>query len=137
MAYRVLQFSVTIPAETPQTAPVTIGLPMDNWDIEQIDLEVPPGPSGLMGFYVSNNGVQWIPQTAGSFLVWDNTKQSWPLSDQPNASGWAITGYNTGVYPHNVIVRMHVNPTSAETPTVTPTVTFVSTSVPTADPVTL
>ena len=138
MAQYVLQFSATIPAGTFETAPATVDLPMDNWDIEQIDLEVPPGPAGLMGFYVANNGVQWIPATPGAWLVWDDVQQSWPFTDQPNASGWAVVGYNTGVYDHSVTVRFHVNPTSAELATTTaPTVTFVSSDTPAADPVTL
>lgn len=138
MAQYVLQFSATIPAGTPKTAPVTIALPLDNWDIEQIDLEVPTGPAGLMGFYVANNGVQWIPATPGAFLVWDGVNQSWPFTDQPNASGWAIVGYNTGVYQHNVTIRFHVNPTSAAAPAAAaPTITFVSSDTPASDPVTL
>ena len=138
MAQYVLQFSATIPAGTLETVPATVDLPMDNWDIEQVDLEVPPGPAGLMGFYVANNGVQWIPATPGAWLVWDDVQQSWPFTDQPNASGWAVVGYNTGVYDHAVTVRFHVNPTSAATTTTSaPTVTFVSSDTPAADPVTL
>lgn len=138
MAIRVLQFSSTIPASTLQTAPATIALPIDNWVLERIDLEVPPGPQWLMGFAVFNNGVQWIPATVGQFIVWDNHRDSWPMTDQPNASGWAITGYNTGTYNHSVTVRFHVNNPQQSLPTPTaPAVTFVSTGVPVADPVTL
>lgn len=138
MAQYVLQFAVVIPAQTLPSAPVTIPITMDNWDIEQIDLDVPPGPAGLMGFYISNNGVQWIPATVGQFIVWDNHRDSWPMTDQPNASGWAITGYNTGTYNHSVTVRFHVNNPQQSLPTPTaPAVTFVSTGVPVADPVTL
>lgn len=138
MAYRVLQYSATIPAGTLITAPATVDLPVDNWDLEQLDLEVPAGPGGLMGFYVANNGVPWIPGGDGQWLVWDDTIQSWPFADQPNASGWSIVGYNDGVYDHAVTVRFHVNPVVAVTATpALPTVTFVSTALPTAEPVTL
>lgn len=138
MAQYVLQFSATIPPDTPQDAPVTVDLPLDNWNVEQIDLEVPAGPAGLMGFYVANNGVQWIPATPGSWLVWDDVQNSWAFTDQPNASGWAIVGYNTGTYDHSVVVRFHVNTTVPPTAAATaPTVTFVSTGVAAADPVTL
>lgn len=135
MAQRVFQFAATIPAGTPQSAPVTVPLAIDNWNLESIDLEVPPGPSGLMGFYVANNGVQWIPATPGAWLVWDDVQQSWWMQDQPNASGWEVTGYNTGVYPHSVIVRMHVNPTTTGSTSTTPaTLTVVTTQV--AEPAT-
>lgn len=138
MAYRVLQFVATIPANTPTSALHTVDLDLDNWVLEQLDLEVPPGPAGLMGFYVANNGVQWIPASAGTFLIWDDVQQSWPFSDQPDASGWSIVGYNTGTYDHSITVRFHVNPpaqpAAAGGP---PVVTFVTTAAPTPAPVTL
>jgi len=138
VAYRVLQFAATIPAGTPKSAPVTVALALDNWELEQLDLEVPPGPGGLMGFYVANNGVQWIPVGAGQFLVWDDVQQSWPFTDQPDASGWEIVGYNTGVYDHAVTVRFHVNvpaPPSAAAPAAG--LTFATTAVTAPAPVTL
>jgi hypothetical protein len=131
MALRVFQFGATIPAGTPQASPFTVPLSIDNWDLESIDLEVPAGASGLMGFYVANNGVQWIPNSPGTWLVWDDVQQSWFMDDQPNASGWAVVGYNTGYYPHTVTVRMHVNlPTAAEVASGAPAVTFVTSAAP-------
>lgn len=138
MALRVFQFACTIPANTPKATPAVIPIVLDNWELESIDLEVPAGPSGLMGFAVFNNGVQWIPASVGAWLVWDDIQQSWFMQDQPNASGWAIHGYNTGFYPHTVTVRFHVNPPVVNSPaTVPPTVTFVTSEAPTMAPVTL
>jgi hypothetical protein len=131
VAYRVLPFTVTIPAGTTKAAPFTQALAMDNWVIERVDLEVPAGPAGLMGFQVYNNGVAWLPYGAGEWIVWDDVRQSWTLEDQPDASGWAIVGYNTGVYDHAVTVRMHVNlpDTSASAPA-PPTITVVTSEAP-------
>lgn len=138
MALRVFQFACTITAGTPRTAPLTIPIDLDNWELESLDLEVPAGPSGLMGFAVFNNGVQWIPASVGAFLVWDDTNQSWFMQDQPNASGWSIVGYNDGFYDHTVTVRFHVNPPAVATPAATPpTVTFSTSAAPTQEPVTL
>jgi len=131
VAIRVFQFTVTIPAGTLQTAPQTADLNLDGWDLETLDLEVPPGPAGLMGFYVANNGVQWVPQGDGEWLIWDDVQHSWPITDQPNASGWQIVGYNTGDYDHDVIVRMHCSlPADQATAVTAPTITFVSTPQP-------
>jgi hypothetical protein len=115
VATRVLPFTVTIPAGTQKTAPVTIPLALDNWELESLDLEVPPGPSGLMGFQVYNNGVAWVPYGGGNWLVWDDVRERYSLTDQPNASGWAVVGYNTGVFDHAVILRFHVNPPTPPT----------------------
>jgi hypothetical protein len=110
VASRVLPFAVTIPPGTLKSAPYVQDLVFDNWQIESMDLEVPAGSTGCMGFQVWNNGVPWLPYGAGEWLVWDNVVQNWPLTDQPNASGWAIAGYNSGNFPHTVTVRFHVNP---------------------------
>lgn len=122
MATRILPYRVTIPAGTPETAPATIPIDLDNWDIEALDLEVPPGSAGLMGFQVFNNGVAWVPYGDGEWLVWDDVKERYYLTDQPNASGWAVVGYNTGTYDHDVILRFHVNPPAAIATTPAPAV---------------
>lgn len=136
MAFRVFQYVAVIPAGTLPTAPATTHITLDNWVIESIDLEVLPGPSGLMGFYVANNSVQWIPQSPGTWLVWDDVQMNWPMSDQPDGSGWAIVGYNTGTYDHSVTARFHVNQPAQ--PTVPPpTFTIITSDLPARPVVTL
>ena len=130
MATQVRQLTATIPANTPMTALVTIPISLDYVDIESIDLEVPPGPSGLMGFYIARSGQQWIPFESGEFLVWDDRFDSWYLSEQPTGSGWQIVGYNTDVYDHSVVVRFHTNPIAAPSSPPAPTLTFVTTGAP-------
>lgn len=138
MATRVLSFTATIPAGTPVAAPVTIPLSLDNWEIERIDLEVPPGPSGLMGFQLYNNGVAWIPYGTGKWLIWNDVKDSYYMTDQPSASGWAVVGYNTGAWPHTVTVRFHVNPvTAAPAAPSAASVTITTSNLPAQEPVTL
>lgn len=138
MALRVLQFAATIPAGTTKASPYTVPLALDNWEAEAIDLEVPAGPAGLMGFAVFNNGEQWLPLPAGTWLVWDNVRETWSLYGQPNASGWQIVGYNTGTYDHTITVRFHVNPPSTTQilPTA-PALTFVTSEAPERPPVVL
>lgn len=130
MALRVLPFTATIPANTPKSALHTVALDLDGWEIESIDLQVPPGPSYLMGFYIANNGVALYPYGADQFLVWDDRAESWSLNGQPNAGGWAIVGYNLDAqYDHSVYVRFHVNP-PAGAALVVPQITVISTPPP-------
>lgn len=131
MAAEVHQFTAKIPANTPQSALAVVALPLNLYDIESIDLEVPPGPSGLMGFYLALSGQQWLPWEAGEFLVWDDRFDSWPLTDQPTSYGWEIHGYNLDGYDHFVVVRFHVN--IVETPVdrpVTPVMTIITNVAP-------
>lgn len=138
MAVYVIPFTVVIPAGTTAAEPYTQELALDNWSIERIDLEVPSGPAGLMGFQVYNNGVPWIPYGADEWLVWDNVKEFYYMTDQPTGSGWAIAGYNTGFYDHSVTTRWHVNPTSSLQPApATPSITVVTSDVATGETTTL
>jgi hypothetical protein len=135
-----IRATATIPAGTPQGSDVTLELTLDNWIVEQVDLEVPRGPAGNMGFYLANNGVTWIPYQAGEYFVWDDHDQSFPVTDYPTGSGWEITGYNTGTYDHDVIVTFHVNaitPTGPDAPDLPLVLTFIETGVRNPDPVVL
>lgn len=112
MAERVLQSTAVIPAGTPFAAPATVKLPFDGWDIELIDLEVPPGPTGALGFQLANNGRPWIPRSVGEWLTWDDHVESFVPTGYPSAGGWQVIGWNVGAYDHAVVVRFHVNPIS-------------------------
>lgn len=126
MASEVHQFSAVIPAGTPFSAPVTIELGQANYEIESVDLEVPPGPSGLMGFYVALSGQQWLPWEMGEWIIWNDRTESWLTNDQVTNGGWEIVGYNNGVYDHMVTVRFHVNPIVYDTTPVVPQITIIS-----------
>jgi hypothetical protein len=116
MSAEVFQFTATIPPNTPQSAPVTVPLNLGQWDIETIDIEVPPGPAGLMGFYLALSGEPYIPHTTGQWIVWDDVTRSWQVTSQPTSNVWQVVGYNLSVVnPHSVVVRFHVNPVTAST----------------------
>jgi len=136
MADEIHQYTVTIPADTPKTALYVADLALGYYDIVQVDLEVPPGPAGLMGFYLARSGQPWLPWETGEYFVWDDREKEWPLDNQPTGGGWQIVGYNLDeANDHSINVRFHVNAITATTPP-PPTVTFVSAPVETV-PVTL
>ena len=109
MGELVRQKTATIPAGTAKSSPVTIDVSIGDFEIESIDLEVPPGPAYQMGFYLALSGQQVIPYDAGQFIVWDDQSKNWPLVNQVTTGRWQIVGYNTGKYDHMVVVRFHVN----------------------------
>lgn len=121
MSYQVRQFTAEIPAGTPKAAPVQINLNTGWWEIDSIDLEVPPGPSGLMGFQLWTGNGQWMPYEVGEYFVWDDRDKSWIMTDQPIGQQWSVVGYNTDpVNPHAVVVRFHISPVPTPTPTPPP-----------------
>ena len=131
MAIMVRQFTATIPANTPTSALVTVPLALEGFEIESIDLEVPPGPSGLMGFYIARSGQQVIPYESGEFIVWDDRFKNWILTDQPTGGGWEIVGYNNDSNAHDVVVRFHVNLIVQSVAVSVPALTFATSNTPT------
>ncbi len=128
MAQEIHQYTATIPAKTPKSALYTSVIPLQGYEIESVDLEVAPGPAGLMGFYLARSGQQWLPFEAGEFLVWDNRFDSWYLSDQPSGTGWQIVGYNLDAFAHNVVARFHVNSPNIA-PVSAPALSIITTNV--------
>lgn len=139
MATRVLPFTVTIPAGTLATTPYVQAIDLDGWTLQRLDLEVPSGPAGLMGFQIFNNGVPWLPYGTDEWIVWDDVKDTWYLDDQPNAGGWEVHGYNDDTaYDHAVTVRCHVVPATIPATAPAPAVVnIVTAQAPTNEVVTL
>lgn len=123
MAEIIRQFTATVPASTTKANPYTLDMTLLQLVVVSVDLEVPPGPGGLMGFYLALGGTQTIPEDVGEWIVWDDTKASWNLENQTTAGTWQLVGYNDDVVnAHNVVVRFHCNienPPSASPPTLT------------------
>jgi hypothetical protein len=107
MADEIHQFAFSIPAGTPIATPVTQNLTMPPRTVVQINVKVPPGPHGLMGFKVGAAGIAVIPAIAGSWIVTDNEPIVWPLSNYINSGAWQVFGYNLGRYAHTVYLTFH------------------------------
>ena len=122
MAQIIRQATVTVPANTSMDDLYFADISFPAETVVQIDLEVPPGPSGLMGFYLAMSGQQIIPFEAGEFLVWDDVFKEWPVENFPTANTWQIFAYNEDTLnTHDIVVRFHDNPlttTSAPAPTI-------------------
>ena len=118
----------TIPANTAQSSPVSVSVAIPACTINLIDIEVPPGPAGLMGFYLACSGQQVIPFNAGQFIIWDNYRDTWALDNFPETGAWSVVGYNLdNAFGHTVTIRYHTDPLNVST--TVPTVTIVSTPV--------
>ncbi len=103
MADRVERFTVTVPAGTTQAAPQVSTLDMLPGVVTTIEIDVPPGPSGLVGFAIFHSGVQVIPFKLGTFLVFDDVHKAWNLSNFPTGDKWSVRAYNTDVDSHQLM----------------------------------
>jgi len=126
VADEVHQFTCTIPAGTPKSAPVTIEMPLNLYEVTSIDLDVPPGPAYLMGFYLALSGQQWLPWEMGEWIVRDNWSKSYSLTNQPTSEGWQLVGYNTGAFDHSVAVGFHLAVVGAPAAPASPRLIIIS-----------
>ena len=102
MASRIESPTALIPAGTAQASPVSLPLTFREMVIDRVDIVIPPGPSGLVGFFVAQSGNQIIPFNPGQFIIADDKYFSWPLEDYPTGAKWTCVGYNTDIYPHTI-----------------------------------
>ena len=130
MASEVHAFTCKIPAGTPINALVTVPITLDNRVLESLDIEVPAGPAGNMGFYITHSGTPQFPLELGEFIVWDDREKSYKTEDYPTSQGWAVVGYNLDeANDHSVTLRFHTNYPAPGQPVV-PVINIVSTPAP-------
>lgn len=103
-------FAVTIPANTPIATPVIIDTGFGPFEVPLVEVRIPPGPNGRMGFQIAVSGTQIIPWNRGQWIVGDNESLSFPTEEFPNSGAWQVIAYNTGVYDHTIYVRYSLNP---------------------------
>lgn len=109
MADEVWVFSVTVPAGTASAAPQVTATTMPPRIVRRIEVTVPPGPAGSLGFRIGMAGQQVLPVNAGSWIITDNEHIGWDVSNLPDSGAWQVIGYNTGSQPHTIQVRYLVD----------------------------
>lgn len=102
---------MSVPAGTAILTPQTTALTFNKGIVEQIEVIVPPGPSGLVGFAILHSGDVIIPYDRTQWIIADNEAIKWPLQGYPTGSAWSLRAYNTDVYAHSLFVRLLVNET--------------------------
>lgn len=111
MSDRLEWYNVTIPKMTPQSAPVTVPCVFNEGDVVEIDVKVPAGPNGNVGFFIGAGGSQYVPRTAGAFIFPNDDYFTWPLANAISSGSWSVTGFNTDVFDHTIQVGFQVNET--------------------------
>lgn len=101
-AAEVRSFAATIPAGTPKNAPVTVDVSFPPRVVLAVSWQVPPGPSGLMGWRLTMSGGNPVIPAGDGWIIADNRSGSWPVAGQPDSGAWEVTGYNTDIFDHTV-----------------------------------
>ena len=105
MAERIETFDVSIPAGTAIASPLVTALPFNQGVVQQIEIIVPPGPSGLVGFRIRHSVQTVIPRSGSGWIIADNEVIKWPLENYPVGNKWDIQAYNTDVFVHVLYLR--------------------------------
>lgn len=107
MADRIETPVITVPAGTLAAAPQTTALTLRDAVLERIEVRIPPGPSGLVGFAFLHSGQQVIPFIEGQWIITDDESLDWAVENYPTGNKWSIRAYNTDVYEHSLYLRLH------------------------------
>lgn len=105
MAARVEAPAVTIAAGTAIATPQTTLMPWTDGIVERIEVRVPPGPSGLVGFRILHSGQQVIPFRSTDWIITDDETLPWDVENFPTGGKWAVRAYNLDLYPHTLYFR--------------------------------
>lgn len=109
MADRIESFAVATPAGTAIASAITTAMEFNEGIVERIEITIPPGPSGLVGFRIEHSGEPVIPYDRSKWIVGDNEKIDWHITGFPEGSAWALETYNEDVYEHTLYLRFHIN----------------------------
>lgn len=105
MAAEIRAFDVLTPAGTAKATPLLTNVSMPPRSVDRIQIRVPPGPSGQMGFAIAAAGQPIIPYNAGGFIVGDDEFIDWPVQGYITSGAWQVLSYNTGQYDHTIELR--------------------------------
>lgn len=98
-------FEVLVPAGTLQAAPQTTTLAMPARIVERLEVRIPPGPNGSVGWAFTSGGARVFPFLPGSWVVANDETIPVPVEGAPEAGAWQLQAYNTGRWDHTLYVR--------------------------------
>lgn len=105
MAQDVQSFTVTIPAGTLSSSPYSLTLDIGNRIVTRVEIRVPPGPLGNVGFAIQESGTTAIPSNGATWIIANDESMVWDLNGFIESGRWGLIGYNTGAYNHSIYVR--------------------------------
>lgn len=125
MPAEVRAFTVTVPAGTTQAAPATFPLAVPVRTLRSVQVIVPGGCVGLVGFQIASGGVQIIPANQGGWIIANDEQIKWATDNYPTSGAFQAIAYNGDAFPHNLYFRLELDPPPGTG--ATPTSTLLST----------
>jgi hypothetical protein len=108
MSELVYSWQFTVPAGTQPGTPASFAMQVSPQLVQAINVRVPPGPHGCVGFQVDYGGGQAFPYGLGSWMVADDSNIITTPPADLTSGAWKLIAYNTGTYDHTLYVTMSV-----------------------------
>lgn len=105
MATEYRTFEVTVPAGTAKATPQTTALAMPPRIMERLEVRIPPGPNGSVGWAFTSGGSRVFPFDRNTWVVADDETIPVPVDGAPETGAWQLQAYNTGRWDHTLYVR--------------------------------
>ena len=106
MASEVHHFQATVPSGTTKAGALLFNFNIPPRVVDQIEIEVPPGPRGEVGWQIALSGGALFPYEPGAFVVTDDRTTTWQVENQNTGGAWGLIAYNTGKFNHTLYVRL-------------------------------
>jgi len=105
-------FAVTVPAGTPESAPVEQEINLTSGQIQKVHILFPPGPHGLVKVRIFDGGHQYLPTNPDGYFWSDDevVKAEDEAYDLSGAESMKILAYSPGTsYDHTIGVRVSIS----------------------------
>lgn len=110
MAWTILHpFQVTIPPGTPQATPLVTPTTFAPNVVDRIQWRFPGGCNGAVGIQIGSRSVPVLPGAKTQFFIQSGDTSGFDLEDMPTTGDWSVIGFNTGAFPHTILVTFKVH----------------------------
>lgn len=106
----VRQYTLALPAGTKTSRPILLDMRMPARVVNTIQVVVPPGCNGVVGFRILNSGLPIIPYDSDGWVITSGETIQWPVDGAITSGAWGAEGFNLGINQHAVYIRMLVRP---------------------------
>lgn len=108
MADEIRHSSVTVTAGTLKAAPQETDVSFPGGDVERLDIFIPAGNAGLLGFQISYAHTPVIPYNVGEFIVGEDERLRFDMERYGDSGSWQVRAYNLDVWDHILFIVFHL-----------------------------
>ena len=116
MAVEIRAFAVTVEPGSSSSAPVSFDVSFPPRVVRRVEVVVPDGPRGNVGFQVGAGGSGLLFPANGGFFITNNETVIWDLETGITSGSWQVIAYNAGQYSHTLFFRFLLDPVPSAAP---------------------